>query len=173
MVSRMALMFAHPTTLTYNCSSQVMLPLLSCFRDTRSYSPSVCPCRAAHFWVPQSHRQKKKEENNHHKIHWWNLCGFAGAMYAPLKHVIKTSNKILYTRLFEPKVLTEKVHIMDTLYEVLISTCKKHLQKFTLHKQTCNLNQKMQHILIQNIKVDYKNNVTCPPLAFSALLSIS
>lgn len=90
-------------------------------------------------------------------------------MYRPLKHGIRTRNKILYRRLFEPKVLTKTVHVMDTLYEVLISTCKKHLQKFTLHKQTCNLNQKMQYILIENVKVNYKNNVTCPPLAFIAL----
>lgn len=62
---------------------------------------------------------------------------------------------------------------MDTLCEVLISPCKKHLQKFTLHKHTCNLNQKMQHILTQNIKVNYKNNITCPPLVFIALFSVS
>lgn len=60
---------------------------------------------------------------------------------------------------------------MHTLYVVLISACKKHPQKFTLHTQTCSLNQKMQHILIWSIKVNYKKKVTCSPVAFTACLS--
>lgn len=106
----------------------------------------------------------EKKENNHHKytgetsVVWQVLCTDPSRMY-----------KTRHTRLFEPKVLMKILHIVDTLYEVFISTCKMRLQQFTLHKQTCNLNQKMQRILIQNIKVNYKNNLTCPPLAFIAL----
>lgn len=60
---------------------------------------------------------------------------------------------------------------MHALYVVLISACKKHPQKFTLHTQTCSLNQKMQHISIRSIKVNYKKKVTCSPVAFTACLS--